>query len=68
MSTMVAKYRTKCPECDDIIDKGDVIVVDDGGARHGVCPEDRAYSRPQRPPCPRCFMEPAANGACGCDE
>lgn len=47
----------------------DLIVWDDTLARtvrHQTCPDVPDPLAVERPPCPRCFTVPAANGECGC--
>lgn len=59
--TTEATYQSECPECDNPIRPGDVIVVVDGEWAHATC-----RPLPALQICSMCFMEKANSGACGC--
>lgn len=64
-----AKYPGRCPECGNDIEVNDLLDYDaDDRVVHAACVEG-AVERTElsREVCPRCFLEKAANGACGCD-
>ncbi|WP_406245838.1 hypothetical protein ACI7YT_12420 [Microbacterium sp. M] len=58
-----AQYQNVCVACDGAIRYGDLIDKDPFTEKwmHATCPEDKP-----REVCLECFMEKAANGACGC--
>lgn len=56
-----AKYPGLCAACDEGIKPGASVTYVNDQLVHARCPESRT-------PCLSCFMVPAANGACGCDE
>lgn len=65
MSSFEAMYPGTCAVCDGAIKVGQLAtftVMDE--IAHVICPE----VAPPKPPCDKCFMVPAANGLCGCDE
>lgn len=64
-----ARYEGRCPACPQLIEVGDDLIDDDGLVVHFDCAGNQlplVSSRP-REVCPRCQMEQAANGECGCD-
>ena len=63
-----AKYGGRCGACDEAIKPGDECAYSDDVVVHADCPEPTDPLAPARAVCGRCFMEPAANGECGCDE
>ncbi|MGX5770811.1 hypothetical protein ACWKWN_08675 [Microbacterium trichothecenolyticum] len=57
-------WHGTCPLGFDTIRPGDVVQYDDGALVHRAC-----WQREQpRPVCPKCFMQTALNGACGCED
>ena len=64
MSIFEARYFGRCGVCDEAIRPGDSATYVDDEIAHAACPEPVALAAP----CARCFMIPAANGACGCEE
>lgn len=59
-----AKYAGRCDVCDERIKPGDQATFVEDEIAHAACPQVVALADP----CPRCFMAPASNGTCGCDE
>lgn len=59
-----ARYGGRCGVCDEQIKPGDQATYVDDEIAHAACPEPVALAEP----CPRCYMVPATNGVCGCDE
>lgn len=69
MSTFEARWPTDCAECGWRITRGTLARYNDrDDVVHAVCPEDVGTLRPVGEVCGKCFMERAANGACGCGE
>ena len=66
--TFEAKYVGRCGVCDERIKPGDLATYSDDVVVHADCPEPVDEYVPVRAVCGRCFIEPAANGKCGCDE
>lgn len=64
MSTFEAKYPGRCGVCDERINPGDQATFVEDEIAHAACPTPVALADP----CARCFMVPATNGVCGCDE
>lgn len=66
---VVARWVKKCPaNCGTRIEVGDSIAFDEELEEwvHETCAiETRSVER-VNPVCPKCFMEKAASGACGC--
>lgn len=58
-----ARYPGRCGVCDGRIEPDDSVTYVDDELAHAACPEPVALAEP----CPRCFMIPAVNGACGCE-
>lgn len=65
-----ARYDGRCHACNERIYAGDTATFDDDRLVHADCEraEFRDPFKVERPPCGSCFMVPAANGLCGCDE
>ena len=59
-----AKYADTCEACEGPIHPGQQIDRDSFTERwmHTECPQDK-----ERPVCEVCWMQKAANGACGCE-
>lgn len=66
--TFEAKYSGRCGACDERIQPGDVCTYAEDVVVHEDCEASVPREPDPRPVCPRCFMETAANGKCGCDE
>lgn len=64
MTTFEARYPGRCGVCDEGIRPGDDATFVDDEIAHARCPQPVALAAP----CARCFMVPAVNGECGCDE
>ena len=64
MSTFEARYPGRCGVCDERIRPGDLATFVEDEIAHAACPQPVALADP----CPRCFMVPATNGACGCED
>lgn len=64
MSTFEARYPGRCGVCDEAIKPGDQATFVEDEIAHATCPTPTILADP----CSRCFMVPATNGACGCDE
>lgn len=62
--TFPARYPGRCGVCDGPIRPGQEVTYVEDELAHGACPQPTALADP----CPRCFMVPAANGSCGCDD
>lgn len=64
-----AKYPGTCVNCDDPIEVGDTLRWDDEYAVHAACrsAEEQRIAR-QGAVCPKCFLEVALNGECGCEQ
>ena len=63
-----ARYHSDCADCGWRIKPGDLAKYDDrGDVVHVVCPEDVGL-RAAGEVCGKCFIEKAANGACGCED
>lgn len=62
--TFPARYPGSCGVCDEPIRPGDEATYVEDEIAHATCPTPVAMAEP----CPRCFMVPANNGVCGCDE
>lgn len=72
MTVFTARFRSRCPACDELIEPGtDARSTGTGGWVHADCgdPEEQAVAapRPERAPCDRCWMVPSVTGVCGCD-
>jgi len=63
-----ARYHSGCLCCEGHISPEDDVKWADGEVIHAECDIFRDDRRPVSPACPKCFMVPATNGACGCDE
>lgn len=64
-----ARYPGRCVACEERIEVGEDLVMEDEQAVHFGC-AGRA-SQPARrltEVCPRCFTEKSLTGACGCEE
>lgn len=63
-----AKYPGRCVNCDNDIEVGDTLRWDDDVAVHAACKsaEELRIAR-ERPACPKCWLEVAIDGSCGCD-
>ena len=59
--SFVARYADECGFCNMGIQPGDTAQYLGDTLVHQHCPTVRQ-------PCSRCFMVPAASGACGCAE
>lgn len=65
-----ARYEGKCAECGEAVEVGQQIEYADPPSagwrrvQHVTCPE--SVEPAARPTCPRCFMEIALSGECGC--
>ncbi len=71
MSAFEAKYPGLCGVCDDHIRVGERCqYLDEDSRAVGVSIGHVTCRAPEvlPDPCARCFMVPAANGVCGCDE
>lgn len=67
--TFEAKYGGRCGVCDERIKPGDWVAYSDDVVVHEDCDSsDSGRCRTRHPMCPKCYMEPALNGRCGCDE
>ena len=64
VSTFEARFPGRCGVCDGRIHPGDQATCVEDEIAHATCPTPTVLADP----CSRCFMVPAANGACGCDE
>ena len=62
-----ARYPGRCRACDESIEVGDDLVMDDNQAVHFDCASTRPLPSKPREVCPRCFIERAVNGDCGCE-
>ena len=62
--TFEARYPGRCGVCDERIQPGDQATYVDDEIAHATCPQPVALAEP----CDRCFMVPATNGECGCDQ
>lgn len=66
-----ARYPGKCPACSKPIEIGEELVIDEEYADmavHADCAGRPDPTLPAREVCPRCFIERAVSGACGCEE
>lgn len=63
-----AKYKGFCTRCDTEFPEGTLIYRDplNGILYHVSCPDSVAPARNEI--CPKCFMEKANSGKCGCYE
>lgn len=59
-----ARYPGRCGVCDERINVDDLATFVEDEIAHATCPTPVALADP----CSRCFMVPATNGQCGCDE
>lgn len=66
--TFAARFRSGCLACGETIHEREDVKWADGNVIHADCLILDESSRPVPPTCPKCFMVPAANGLCGCDE
>lgn len=67
--SFTAKYRSACRDCDEGIQPGETIELDDDREPyHVVCPDDRALDGKPRPVCPHCFLTLPSTGVCECRE
>jgi hypothetical protein len=64
VTTFEARYPGRCGVCDERIRPGDQAMYVDDEIAHAACPAPVALAEP----CPRCFMVPATNGACDCED
>lgn len=62
--TFTARFTSRCGICDEQIREGAPATWADGEVVHATCPTPVALAEP----CQRCWMVPASNGACGCEE
>ena len=62
--TFEARYTGRCGVCDGTIHVGDPATFVEDEISHAACPQPVALADP----CSWCFMVPATNGSCGCDE
>lgn len=70
MTVFTARFRSRCPACEEPIEPGtDARASDTGSWVHADCddPEQQAVARPERAPCDRCWLVPSVTGVCGCD-
>lgn len=66
--SFLAKYPGRCAaDCDDPIYPGDIVESVDGQLVHEGCIPTPAFIPEPRPVCPKCWLEQATNGSCGCD-
>lgn len=63
-----AKYNSGCLACEGWIRPGDWVKWADGDVIHAECDVYTDDMRPAPAACPKCFIVPALNGICGCDE
>jgi hypothetical protein len=63
-----ARFNSGCIACEGRIHEGDLVKWADDSVIHADCMVLDDNMREVRPACPRCFMVPAVNGKCGCDE
>ncbi len=63
-ATFTARFVSRCGLCDETIREGDACTWADDEVVHLTCPTPVAMADP----CSGCFMVPATNGECGCDE
>jgi len=64
--SFLANYPGGCDNCGGQVKGHECVFTMDSFLVHVTCPE--VVEEPARPACPRCFMVPANNGACECDE
>ncbi len=65
-----ARYPGRCPACREQIEVGDDLVFnDDDVVVHFGCANRSAVPKigQSGEVCPRCFIEKAVSGACGCE-
>lgn len=66
MTAYAARYRGRCPACEEVITPGDPCVYDEGELVHADC-ESATPERTARQVCDACWTEITPSGACDCD-
>lgn len=66
--TFAARFHSKCAACGEGIRPDDLVTWSAEMVVHEDCPEPVDSLAVTREPCGRCFMVPANNGECGCDQ